>query len=45
MTPAPKARIVVLERLQCAPRDDLAEAAAVKNLGRTWCTHIPTQKR
>jgi N-acetyltransferase len=42
ITPVLKASEVVLEPLQLAHRDDLAEAVAVEDLWRTWYTHIPS---
>ncbi|MHA7239102.1 GNAT family N-acetyltransferase [Arthrobacter sp. TMS1-12-1] len=42
ITPVLKASAVVLEPLQLAHSDDLAEAVAVGDLWRTWYTHIPS---
>lgn len=42
IAPVLKASGVVLEPLQFAHSDDLAEAVAVEDLWRTWYTHIPS---
>lgn len=44
-TPVLKNSKVVLEPLDFAHRDDLAEAVAAQDLWRTWYTHIPAPER